>query len=321
MAKLQKHAEVLSQLHSMVKKQAAEAQKSVTGAPGDVKSKSVSDEHEHTDKNSVGPENVAQSYSQKPSDDPSEPLAKSKTATDLGAEILDIIRKQAEAQDSVTGAPGDVTSESVDDKHEKIDKNSVKPESNSQNYKQKGSTDSSKPLANAKKADVSDLAAKIASYNLGREFCAALLKTAGLQNAPQENELHLLKQAGRRDCDAMIAQAAEALENHSQQQVKQAELQGAYDCDAVLNQYNQVKQAQLQGAVDCDNLIKSASLQLISSENEQLKAKVAEYESLIKQAQDEYQVEAYSQMAQEQQQKLAQEVATTVLNQLKSEVA
>jgi hypothetical protein len=319
MAKLQKHAEVLNQLHSMVKKQAAEAQKSVTGAPGDVKSKSVSDEHEHTDKNSVGPENVAQSYSQKPSDDPSEPLAKSKTATDLGAEILDIIRKQAEAQDTVTGAPGDVKSESVDDKHERINKNSVKPESNKQDYKQKGSTDSSKPLASAKKADVSELASKIASYNLGREFCAALLKSAGAQEGSSYEELTLIKEAGRRDCDLMITQAAEALQG---EQIKQAELQGAQDCDALIaDQHQQVKVAKLQGVQDCDSLIKSASAKLIANENNQLKAKVAEYEEFIKQAQAEYQTELYSRLAQEQQEKLAQDVASVVLNQLKSEVA
>jgi hypothetical protein len=104
MAKLTKHAAVLTQLHSMVKKQAEEAQKNISGVPGgDVKSVSVSDEHETTNKNSVGPENVAQGYHQKPSDDSSEPLAGSKSASDLGAEILDLIRKQADAQSSVDG--------------------------------------------------------------------------------------------------------------------------------------------------------------------------------------------------------------------------
>jgi len=321
MAKLQKHAEVLNQLHSMVKKQAAEAQKNISGAPGEVKSVSVSDEHESTNKNSVGPENVAQGYSQKPSDDSSEPLAKSKTATDLGAEILDIIRKQAEAQDSVTGAPGNVKSESVSDEHEKVNKNAVKPESNSQNYKQKGSTDSSKPLASAKKADVSELASKIASYNLGREFCAALLKSASVQNGSEAQEIALLKEAGRRDCDVMIAQAAEALNSNSEEQVKQAYFTGVDDCDTLIAQHQQVKQAELDGARDCDVLIKSATANLLAEENATLQQKVAEYENFIKQAQDEYQTEVYSQLAQEQQQKLAQDVASTVLQQLKSEVA
>jgi hypothetical protein len=197
MAKLTKHAEVLNQLHTMVKKQAAEAQKNISGAPGgDVKSVSVSDEHETTNKNSVGPENVAQGYHQKPSDDASEPVASAKTANDLGAEILNIIRKQAEAQDSATGAPGDVKSESVGDDQEKVDKNAVKPENNKQNYNQKGSTDESKPVASAKKAEVEELASKVASYELGRQFCAALIKAAG-ESQPNENEL--MKQAGRRD--------------------------------------------------------------------------------------------------------------------------
>lgn len=315
MAKLTKHAEVLNQLHSMVKKQAAEAQKNISGAPGaDVKAKSVGDEHESHNKNSIGPENVAQGYSQKPSDDPSEPMAKSKTATDLGAEILDIIRKQAEAQDSVTGKPGDVVSESVGDEHESHDKNSVKPESNKQNYKQKGSTDKSKPLASAKQASVDELASKVASYNLGREFCAALLKTASSQQG--DDELSLLKEAGRRDFDAMIAQAAENL-NAEEEQIKQAELLGAQEFD---NLNYQVKQAQLQGSSDFDELVKSAQQQAVQEENQALRVKLAEYESLIKQAQKEYQAEVYNTVAQEQQAKLAQDVAAKVLNTLKQEV-
>lgn len=296
MAKLTKHAEVLNQLHTMVKKQAAEAQKSISGAPGEVKSVSVGDEHESHNKNSVGPENVPQGYHQKPSEDPSEPLAKSKTAADLGTEILDIIRKQAEAQDTVTGKPGDVKSESVGDDQEKTDKNAVKPENNKQNYDQKASTDESKPLASAKKADVEDLAAKVASYELGRQFCAALLKSAG--ETFETNEIQLMKEAGRRDFDQMIAQAAENLEN-SQSAEKQAEQAGAAYFDEVL------KQAALNEAIQ---------------QNEALTAKVAQYEEFIKQAYEAQQVQQTAQAAQEQQVKLAEAVAEVVLNKLKSEV-
>lgn len=297
MAKLTKHAEVLNQLHSMVKKQAAEAQKNISGAPGaDVKSVSVGDQHESYNKNSVGPENVPQSYSQKPSEDASEPLATAKTANDLGTEILDIIRKQAEAADSVTGKPGDVKSESVGDDQEKVDKNAVKPENNKQDYSQKGSTDGSKPLANAKKAEVEELAAKVASYELGRQFCAALLKSAGEQF--EVSETTLMKEAGRRDFDAMIAQAAENLESE-----KQAE-----------------KQAELAGASYFDEMLKQAALQEALTENEKLTAKVAEYEAFVKQAQTEYAAQQAFSNAQEQQVKLAESVADIVLGKLKSEM-
>jgi hypothetical protein len=296
MAKLTKHAEVLQQLHTMVKKQAEEAQKNVSGRPGgDVKSVSVSNEHDTTNKNSVGPENVAQGYHQKPSDDSSEPLSGSKTANDLGAEILEIIRKQGEAQDSVTGKPGDVKSESTDE--HKTDKNKVKPESNSQDYKQKASTDDSKPLASTKKAEVEELAAKVASYELGRQFCAALLKTAAEQQAP--DELELMKEAGRRDFDMLIAEAAENLENSEAQE----------------------KQAEAQGAAYFDELVKQAAYEDTVAQNHQLAAKLAEYEDYIKQAEESQYAQYAAAQAQEQQVKLAESVADIVLNKLRAEMA
>jgi hypothetical protein len=300
MAKLTKHAEVLNQLHSMVKKQAEEAQKNISGAPGeDVKSVSVSNEHNTTNKNSVGPENVAQGYSQKPSEDSSEPVAKAKTANDLGAEILDIIRKQAEAQDSVTGAPATVNPGSVND--HKTDKNKVKPENNDQDYKQKGSSDSSKPLASAKKAqeseDVDDLVAKVASYDLGRQFCAALMKAAAETNTP--NEAELMKQAGRRDFDLIISAAAENLENSATNE----------------------KQAEAAGAAYFDEVVKQAALEEALKENQTLGSKLAQYESYFSQLQSMEMAKAAEFSAQQQQVKLAESVAELVLNKLKTELA
>lgn len=312
MAKLTKHAEVLNQLHSMVKKQAEDAQKNISGAPGgDVRSVSVGDEHESHNKNSVGPENVAQGYHQKPSDDGSEPLAKAKTANDLGAEILDLIRKQANAQDSVSGKPGDVRSESVGDDKEKTDKNSIKPENNKQDYSQKGSSDEAEPLTGAKKAQVEELAAKVASYELGRQFCAALLKAAGddysedyeedfQKEAEAAEELEMFKEAGRRDFDLLIAEAAEDLQHVEKEAAEQEE----YEKQA----------AEQAGAEYFDEVLKQAALQEALETNEQLAAKVAEYENFF------LQVEA-EKTAQEVQEKLASSVAETVLNKLKAEVA
>jgi hypothetical protein len=304
MAKLTKHAEVLNQLHTMVKKQASEAQKNVSGTPGgDVKSVSVGDEHESYNKNSVGPENVPQSYSQKPSDDSAEPLKGAKTANDLGTEILDIIRKQAEAQSTVSGKPGDVKSESVGDDQENVDKNAVKPENNKQNYNQKGSTDSSKPLATAKKAEVEELAAKVASYELGRQFCAALIKSAGEQYAPDENEL--MKQAGRRDFDLLIAEAAENLEKGAASE-KQA-------ADASALQKQAEEEASVAGANYFDEIVKQAALEEAIAENQQLTAKLAEYENFYAQTEN-------AKLAQEQQVKLAESVADIVLGKLRTEL-
>lgn len=314
MAKLTKHAEVLTQLHSMVKKQAEEAQKNISGVPGgDVKSVSVSDEHETTNKNSVGPENVAQGYSQKPSEDPSEPLAGSKSASDLGAEILDLIRKQADAQSSVDGGPNTNNAESVSDEQEKVDKNAVKPQNNKQDYSQKDSDDSSKPLATAKKAsEVEDLAAKVASYELGRQFCAALLKAAGEQE--DNSELELMKEAGRRDFDLMIAQAAEELEGTEKQaSLEEAEAAGYAYFDEVAEKQASLNEAEAAGAAHFENILKQAAFEEAATENAQLKAKLAEYENFFKQAEAEQAAEAY-------QAKLASSVADTVLGKLKSEV-
>jgi hypothetical protein len=307
MAKLTKHAEVLNQLHTMVKKQAEEAQKNVSGKPGgDVKSVSVGDEHESYNKNSVGPENVAQGYHQKPTEDSSEPLAGAKTANDLGTEILDIIRKQAEAQDSATGTPGAVKSESVGDDQEKVDKNAVKPENNKQEYKQTASTDGSKPLASAKKAEVEELAQKVASYELGRQFCAALLKSAGSQYVDNSvNESEMMKAAGRRDFDLLISEAAENLEG-AEKQASSVELE---------------KQAEEAGAAYFDEILKQAALEEAINENQQLASKVAAYEAYIKEAQDAYAAEQYVQSTQEQQVKLAESVADIVLNKLRAEMA
>lgn len=310
MGKLTKHAEVLDQLHAMVKKQAEEAQKNISGTPGgDVKSVSVSDEHETTNKNSVGPENVAQGYSQRPSDDSCEPLAKSKNAHDLGVEILNIIRKQADAQQGITGSPGkDVNSEGVSDEQESVDKNSVKPENNKQNYSQKPSSDSSEPVATAKQAEVEELAAKVASYELGRQFCEALLKSAAEEEYEDfekvaAEELDMIKEAGRRDFDMMISEAADNLSSSLEEEE------------------TQLKQAEYAGAAAFDELFKQASLENLAAQNLELQQKIASYEELFKQATQEHELEELQKAAQINQAVLAESVASTVLDKLKSEPA
>jgi ASC-1-like (ASCH) protein len=256
----------------------------------------------------VGPENVAQGYSQKPSDDSSEPLANSKNAHDLGVEILNIIRKQANAQQGISGTPGkDVNSESVSDEQESVDKNSVKPENNKQNYSQKPSSDSSEPVAEAKKAEVEELAAKVASYELGRQFCASLLKSAAEEEYAEiekvaQDELEFVKEAGRRDFDTMISEAADNLYSH-------------------MNEEAQIKQAQLEGAAAFDQMYKQASMELLAEENATLQQKVAAYENLFKQATEEHEMEELQKAAEINQAVLAENVASTVLDKLKTEVA
>jgi hypothetical protein len=288
MGKLTKHAEVLTQLHSLVKKQAEEAQKNVSGVPGDdVKSESIKDENETTNKNSVGPENLAQGYSQKPSSDASEPVASAKTAETLGSEILELIRKHADVQDSATGEPGkDTKPEKIDEKHETVNKNEVGADKNTPQTtgEQKESKDDSKPVASAKSAaEVEELAAKVASYELGRQFCAALLKAAA---APEQDERVLAKEAGRRDLDLLIAQAAQDLTPA------------------------QEKQAEAEGAAYFEELLKQAALDQAVEENNSLKTKLAEIES-------KETAEKQAQEAAAAQVDLAEKVAAIVLEKLK----
>jgi hypothetical protein len=319
MGKLTKHAEVLTQLHSLVKKQAEEAQKNISGVPGvETKPTSVSAEHETTNKNSVGPEELAQTTGhQKPSTDPAAPV---KSAETLGNEILNIIRKHADVQDSATGEPGkDTNPESVEDNN--IDKNKVKPEDNKPQTtgEQKPSSDKSEPVAKAaaeecscdkedcekchpekkdeeKKAEdeVSTLASKVASYELGRQFCAALLKTASETVA---DEATLMKEAGRRDLDLLIAQAAQELDSEVPAE----------------------KQAEEAGAAYFEEVLKQAALDEAVQENEALKAKIAELSQTVEQTLSK---EAQEKKAAEEaatQVKLAEAVAAIVLERIKSE--
>lgn len=84
MAKLTKKAEIISKLHELVEKEAELAQTNISGEPGkDTKVTSISEDTETTDQNNVGPDklNGEQGYEQKPSSDPSEPVATAKSAS------------------------------------------------------------------------------------------------------------------------------------------------------------------------------------------------------------------------------------------------
>ena len=289
MAKLTKKAEILDTLNKLMLKEADLAQTNVSGEPcKDTKVTSVSETTETTDKNAVGPEklNDEQGYKQKPTDDKSEPLSSPKQASDstadqinkLATEILSAIdgklsnKEAKEAQKGITGKPcADTKVTSVSDATETTDKNDVGPEklNKEQGYEQKPTADKSEPLKSPKKAEEdAGLAAKVASYELGRQFCELLLnKTANVKQASEKQaEADLIKEAGRRDFDTLIAQAAAELE---QQQTAAAE---------------QEKQAELQGAAAFDELYKQAQLEAVVEENKALYAKLAEYQEFEKQA-------------------------------------
>jgi hypothetical protein len=110
-----------------------------------------------------------------------------------------------------------------------------------------------------------------------------------------------MKEAGRRDLDMLIAQAAQELETE-----KVADTE---------------KQAEAAGAAYFEEIVKQAALEEAAQENEALKAKVAELSQfaesvLSKEAQEKQAAESV-----EFQTKLAESVANIVLERLKTEAA
>ncbi len=291
MARLTKKAEILEKLHSLVEKEAALAQTDVSGKPGvDTDFQSVSDSTETTDKNSVGPDklNDKQKYEQKPATDESVPVASpkqaeatmdiDKLASDILAQIQEKLtnKSAALAQTNISGKPGvDTDIQSVSDATEHTDKNSVGPEklNDKQKFEQKPSTDESAPLKSPKKAEEEDEATKTASYKLGASFCEALIKRANDIKAAEQKtqQAEFMKQAGRRDFEVLIAQAAE--------EIKIATAQ---------NEANE-KQAEEAGARAFDELYKQAQYDAAVEENNYLKAKIAEYAAIEKEAESRLQ--------------------------------
>lgn len=220
------------------------------------------------------------------------------------AEILDnlhkLVTKEAElAQTNISGVPGtDTGITSVSDKTETTDKNGVGPEklNKDQGYEQKDTKDKSEPLKGAKKAEDQD-AVKTASYDIGRQFCAMLLQKTAEVKVSQEKqaEAELLKEAGRKDFDILIAQAAAELE--SQQ----------------ANDLAQEKQAEAQGAAAFDELFKQAQFEAVVEENNALKAKIAQYETKEKEI-------LAKEAAVKEEEKLTK-MANLVFEKLKSELA
>jgi hypothetical protein len=274
--KYTKNNDLLKNLRVMVKnaavKEAEMAQTNLKGTPaGDVKSESSKDSTETTDKNNVGADkNKPQEYAQDKAKDEqnSEPLkgAKSASVKDLAADLTKDIDKSAEeAQKGLKGGPAeDVKSESSADATEKTDKNAVGADKNKpQEYEQKPAPDKqdSEPLKHAKKAEaaVDEMAVKVAGYQLGRQFAAAILKQS---NFRQETNTDLLKSAGSRDFEKLIAYAEAELDP-----------QAAYA--------ETTKVAEAQGMEYFDALLKQSSFETVLEDNASMKQKIAELEAKV----------------------------------------
>ena len=301
MAKLTKHAETLEKLQSMVRKQ-AEAQDAIVGkANADTKAVSMADSTETTDKNGVGADKVEQTYEQKPSTNESRPIKSASAVESLGNDILTGINKlvkESEAQTSVVGKPNaDTKAVSMPDSTETVDQNAVKPETVKQDYEQKPSTNESRPIKSAEES-IEVMRKKLAAYDLGVAIAKQLSAGPTKQASAVDHQAELLKEAGRKDFDMLIAQAeAELVEHQKQAAAKQNDTQLA-------------KQAEQAGAQAFDNLYKEAALATVAQENEALKAKLASYAQAEQAANEQTKTAS-----------LVEQVASRVVAQLKSEVA
>ena len=307
MTKTAKNKEVLDQLYELVVKQASAPKPVASGVPGKEPTiEAVSEKHDHVDQNAVKPEALKpQAHEQKPSTDPSKPVATAKKADEteevakeaapvvvpaekkaeapeanvsvekLGNDILALVQKFAN-NPVATGVPGkDPKWEAVSEKHEHVDQNAVKPETLApQAHQQKPSTDPAKPVATAKKAEDEKVdAEKVASYELGKLWADLVIKKA------QEEQAEQIKEAGRRDFELLVTQAAAQLKQADSQKVAKAVKTAAVD-----NSVDMEKAAEAQGAAAFEALYKQAQAEQaiagIMEQNKQLTAKLAEMEKI-----------------------------------------
>ncbi len=297
MTKSAKNKEILQQLHDLVTKTAGAPKPVATGVPGkEPDSGAVSAKHDTVNQNAVGPEgNTPQKHDQKPSTDPAKPTGGKKaedetapaTAKEAATEAAPAAEKAAEASPAAeantsveklgrdimemiqkfannpvaTGIPGkEPNSGAISEKHDHVDQNSVKPENNNpQSHGQKPASDPAVPVAHAKSAEETE---KAASYALGQLWGELVIKQA------YDQQLEQIKEAGRRDFEVLVAQAAEQMKSASKQTEKTA-------ADAE-------KQAEAEGAAAFQNLYKQAQIEQalgqIIAQNEALAAKVASFE-------------------------------------------
>ena len=251
MAKLIKSAEQITRLRELVMAKTAEAQDKVTGKPGELKAESLP--NLEIDKNKTKATELAQKHEQKPAEGDAVPTkSANEKLTDLANEIL-LEAKKAEAQDSVTGKPGELKAESLPNLE--IDKNKTKATELEQKHEQKPAEGDAVPTKKA--SEIEEMRKKIAAHDLGCLVAASLV--GNTKQASVKEETALLKEAARRDVEMLVSQAQEELKNNSYklaevELAKQAEALGALTFDIYTRDEYIKKQAayieELKGAVE-----------------------------------------------------------------------
>jgi len=346
--KLKKNANTLNQLYDIVTKQ-AEAQQSIVGTPNaDLKAKSPDTDADHIDKNKVKPENNTNEFKQEPSKEEAGKVVSAggvKAASNfekLSTELLDLLKK-ADAQESVKGeVKDDLKPSSPEDSTDHIDKNKVVPEDNTNKMVQEKSKEEAGKVVSAEGAktaeELSKMASKIATYNIGINLVRDLIKESGYLSGPTNDERSLMKEAGSRDFELLINEAASALRKESSTaptpEKKTEEVTKVASAPDVELEKQAAEQYEAAGAAMFRDLHKEASILAVAEENKELSTKVAALEAyLTKQAEAE---EAKEKLAKEASEKkarleeisaivkqatesLAPTVAASVIAQLKSE--
>lgn len=300
MTKTATHKQVLDELYDLVVKEAqqqppadqapAAATTKEASAPrprseeADIAppSEAVSAKHDTTDQNAVRPEtSEPQCGEQKPAIKvPASAAGEVPTAArvikapvdKLGQELLDLVNKLANSP------AGDVASQSISNAHDTVNQNAVRPENLTQNSRQAGGADSSIGIPGGNKTAS---AQEQADYELGRQWAQQVIKSA------QEREAQMLKEAGSRDLDRMIAQVAQQLKqaNTTKIQVKQAADKDLATLVAAIRQkvaqeYQATVLAAQLGAQRADEAVKQAqfeqAVRLVAEENAANRAKLAE---------------------------------------------
>ena len=340
MAKLKKHSEILDQIHSLVRKQAEEAQK-VQGVPSTDTHPAGPDAKSDTiDKNKVTPQDNKNEFDQKPSVENAGAVVsangvKSASVEELTAlkdNILNLLKKAEDAQASVAGKPGEDTKPAgpgQDTNH--IDKNKVTPQDNVSEIKQKPSVEDAGKVVNdaSVKSATEDekLAAKIAAYNTGAALVHDLLKSAGFAQEKTAEERQFLKEAGRNDMDILISQVAEQLSKQAKPNYTNTQTSKVASDDTSAYEYAE-KEAEAAGAAYFDEIYKQASDAALIEKVSELEAKLAEVtkvqsaeekaksDQLAKQAQEKWEADLVEKIAS----KSAELAAERIKSNLKSEV-
>ncbi len=333
MTKLADSKNIIARLQELVVKEAQAG--TATGVPGkDTNYVAISNEHDKVDKNKVKPETLApQAHEQHVSTDANAPVKAAestevpavvaepvapvaaepatKTASELGQELLTLIEKAAKAG-TATGVPGkDTNYVAISNEHDKVDKNKVKPETLApQAHEQHVSTDSNAPVKAAATVDLD----KLASYSLGVSLAKMHMKQAA------DQELALCKEAGRREFEQLITKASQELQAQAAAKVKTAALEKEAEVAGANYFHSLVKQAK-------EAQVETVAVKQAEDTTSKLDTKLAELQaevaSLKKAAADrdaELQKQAAERKEMEKFAALADFVSNNVFERLKNEI-